>query len=154
MSKLNKDDLPEWHRYFAATANNRAWELSTQERTAAQDQEMLNAAHASAYHWSSVGTELHQMRATMLLAEVHALLGFGRSAYSFAEDMRAFFTSQETPDWELAFTHTIHAHASHVNGAMEEYARSFAEAERAIESIADDEDRAIVLQTFNLVPKP
>jgi|GEM_PF-5493855 len=68
--------------------------------------------------------------------------------------LRAFFTTHETLDWELAFTHTIHAHASHLNGGMDEYARSFAEAERAIKGIADDEDRAVVLQTFNLVPKP
>jgi len=154
VSTLDKKDLPAWQQYFAASANNRAWELSTQERSAEENEEMLNAAHASAFHWASVGTELNQMRATMLLAEVHALLGFGLSAYAFAEDMKAFFTSQETPDWELAFTYTIHAHASHVNGEMEEYARSLAEAERAIESIADDQDRAIVLQTFNLVPKP
>lgn len=154
MSNLNKEDSPEWHRYFAATTNNRAWQLSTKERTPQEDQEMLNAAHASAFHWSSVGTELHRMRATMLLAEIHSLLGFHTSAYAYAQEMRAFFTSTQTPDWELAFAHTIHAHASYVNGNMEEYAASFIAAERAIEDIADHEDRAIVLQTFNLVPKP
>jgi len=66
-------DLQDWHKRFAAQANNRAWELSIIERTAEQDREMLDAAHASAWHWSAVGTELNRMRATMLLAEVHLL---------------------------------------------------------------------------------
>jgi hypothetical protein len=54
-----------------------------QTRSAAEDQEMLNAAHASAWHWAGVGTELNRMRATMLLAEVHALLGLGQSALAY-----------------------------------------------------------------------
>jgi hypothetical protein len=31
---------------------------------------MLDAAHASAWHWAKVGSELNRMRATLLLAEV------------------------------------------------------------------------------------
>jgi hypothetical protein len=31
--------------------------LSVQSRSTAEDQEMLNAAHASAWHWGQVGTE-------------------------------------------------------------------------------------------------
>jgi hypothetical protein len=45
------DDANAWHRRFAAASNNRAWELSVQSRSTAEDQEMLNAAHASAWHW-------------------------------------------------------------------------------------------------------
>ncbi len=154
MCDLNKEDSAEWHRYFAALTNNRAWALSTQVRTIKEDLEMLNVAHASAYHWSSVGNELNRMRAVMLLAEVHALLNLGSSAFKFAEEMKAFFTSNETPDWELAFTHIIHAHASYIVGNKNEHANSFAYAVQAIADIADEEDRAVVLQTFNLVPKP
>jgi hypothetical protein len=33
------------------------------------------AAHASAWHWRKVGTELNRMRVTMLLAELHSSLG-------------------------------------------------------------------------------
>lgn len=66
------EEAAAWHRRFAAASNNRAWDLSVQTRNAAEDEEMLHAAHASAWHWSKVGTELNRMRATMLLAEVHA----------------------------------------------------------------------------------
>ena len=62
------EELHDRHRYFAVECNNRAWDLAAKPRTAAEDDEMLNAAHAAAYHWRAVGTDLHAMRARMLLA--------------------------------------------------------------------------------------
>src|SRR5688572_20983547 len=109
----NISDLQSWHKRFAIDCNNRAWDLSSQPRTAAQDREMVDAAHASAWHWAQVGTELNRMRATMLLAEVHALLHYGPSAIAFAEQMRGFFLENETPDWERALTQAVYAHAAH-----------------------------------------
>jgi hypothetical protein len=74
---------------------------------------MQDAAHASAWHWAAVGNELNRMRATMLLAEVHALLGHGATALAYAREMRGYFLAADAPDWELAFTHAVHAHAAH-----------------------------------------
>lgn len=143
-----------WHRRIAVEANNRAWELTTRERSLAEDLEMLTAAHISAWHWSQIGTELNQQRATMLLAEVHAVLGHGVVARSLANSMRNFFVNRaETPDWEMAFVHTIQAHAAYVAGEMEDYRNSYATARQAIENIESEEDRSIVWQTFRLVPQ-
>lgn len=147
-------DPQGWHKQFAAAANNRAWDLAVIRRTPAQDQEMINAAHASAWHWSSVGTVQHRMRATMLLAEVYALLGHGRSAMRHAQEMRSYFLNEkDTPDWELAFTHVIYAHAAHAAGEHDVHRQAYADAAAAIKAIADDEDRSIVAKTFNQVPK-
>ncbi len=155
MSKLNKDHLDDWHRYFAVEANNRAWHLATQNRSAEEDAELLNLAHGSAFHWNSIGTELHKMRAKMLLAEVHALFKFGESAYQYAEQMRTFFLSQENiPDWEIAFVYAVHAHAAHAAENYDQHRLSYGLATQAIEKIAGDEDRKVVLQTFDQVPVP
>lgn len=149
------NDPDQWHRYFAMESNNRAWQLAAQSsRTDEEAMEMLDAAHASALHWGVVGTELNAMRAKMLLAEVHALRGFGDSALELATAMRAFFLARETDDWELAFVHVIHAHAAAVAGDSQRHRESYAAAQTAIDAIADDEDRDIVLQTFNQVPAP
>jgi hypothetical protein len=145
-------DLEKWHKHFAIECNNRAWDLSVQVRSPEQDREMLNCAHASAWHWAHIGTELNQMRARMLLAEVHALLGLGVSAFTYASEMRAYFLERETPDWEVAFTHAIYAHACLVNGKINDYRASYATAKAAIEQIADEEDRKIVLLTFKQIP--
>ena len=156
MSERTSDDEREaWHRRFATECNNRAWDLSVAARSTAEDREMLAAAHASAWHWAAAGTELNRMRATMLLAEVHALLGMGERALAYAEEMRAYFLAAgDTPDWEIAFSHAIYAHAAHVAGRAAEHRDAYAQAEAALAAIADDEDRAIVAATFRQVPLP
>ena len=155
MPEIPKDtELASWHRYFAMENNNRAWELSGRARSSEEDQEMLNAAHAAALHWSSFGVELNDMRAKMLLAEVHAALSYGRSALALANEIKDYFLAHETPDWEIAFVHTIHAHAAFAQSDFEQHAASHAEAVRSIAAIAEDEDREIVLRLFEQVPDP
>src|SRR5512146_1896119 len=113
MSPNSSDDVAVWHRRFASECNNRAWQLAeAASRTAAEDAEMLDAAHAAALHWRAVGTELHAARATMLLAQVHALLGHGALALPYARASFAFVTSHESADWEVAFAHAILANAA------------------------------------------
>lgn len=149
------DDAQAAHKRFAAECNNRSWALSTQARTPAQDREMLDAAHASAWHWDKIGTDLHRMRATMLLAEVHALLGQGATALAYAQEMRAYFLGRhDTPDWELAFAHAIDAHAAAIGGKPQEHRAAYGEAAAALAAIADPKDRAIVAATFDHVPVP
>jgi hypothetical protein len=151
----NSTEERDWHRKVAVQCNNRAWALSVEARTPAEDREMLDAAHTSAYHWAVVGTELNRMRATMLLAEVHALLGHGKTALRLATEMRAYFLGKsDTPDWELAFTHAIHAECAHAAGAADVHRAAYAEAVEALAAIADEEDRRIVAETFKHVPAP
>jgi len=156
MPHLPEDNDPNhWHRYFAIENNNRAWDLAAKAgRSADEAMEMLNAAHAAALHWSVVGTELNHMRARTLLAEVHALMGFGDSALALADQVRGYFLRRETNDWEVAFVHAIHAHAAAVAGASDLHVSSYAAARSAIDAIADEEDRRIVMQTFEQVPPP
>ena len=148
------DEAAAWHKRFAMSCNNRAWDLAAAPRTAEQAREMLDAAHASAWHWGHVGTEQNRMRATMLLAEVHALAGHGASALVYAREMRSYFLGRDTPDWELAFTHAVCAHAAHAAGDTDEHRASYGMAAQALDAIADADDRAIVARTFEQVPAP
>jgi hypothetical protein len=143
-----------WHRYFAIECNNRAWDLSVSARSTADDDEMLNAAHASAFHWQIAGNELNHMRAKMLLAEVHASVGLGKSALEYANDVRRYFLSRETPDWEIAFTHVVHAHAAYAAGDAALHRNAYAESVRAIAAIKDEGERASVEKSFAHVPRP
>ena len=143
MPKIPESKDPEdWHRYFAALCNNAAWELATKQRSAGEDAEMMNLAHASAWHWGKIGNELNRMRAKTLLAEAHALLGLGQPALELAEEVRAWFLGRETDDWEIA------------SGESGLHESSYAAAKQAVEAIGDDEDRRIVMQTFEQVPRP
>jgi hypothetical protein len=155
MPHIPEDSDPNnWHRFFAMECNNRAWKLAVQSRTREEDLEMLNAAHASALHWATMGIELNDMRAKTLLAEVHALLGYGPSALEYAKEVKSYFLARKTEDWELAYTHVIHAHAAAIAGDAKLHRQSYHAAVPAIDAIADEEDRKTVLQTFKQVPRP
>jgi hypothetical protein len=156
MVKPPENPAPEsWHRFFASDANNRAWELAELPAEDTDPRELLNAAHAAAWHWQQVGTELNRMRALMLLAMAHAKVGLGATALAYANEMRSYFLSRsDTPDWEVAFTHVVHAHAASVAGAQDQHARSYTHAVEAVAAIVDEEDRAIVRRVFRHVPSP
>ena len=155
MQTPDSNQAADWHRFFAIECNNRAWELAVRDRTALEDTELLSTAHSSAWHWTHAGNELNHMRATMLLAEVHALLNLGETAMAYAGQMRDYFVGKaDTPDWELAFTHAIHSHAAASAGQPQAHEASYAEARATIAAIASEEDRNVVLATFERVPVP
>jgi hypothetical protein len=155
MTKLPENLLPEsWHRFFAITANNAAWDMSESLEDVLNHTELLDAAHASAWHWRVAGTTINQMRSTMLLALIHARMDMGPSAWNYAESMKKYFTEiSETPDWELGFVYAIHAWAALACGNLDEYKVSYHKAIECLEAIKDPEDRAVVLKTFSLIPK-
>jgi hypothetical protein len=143
-----------WHKYFAMEFNNRAWSLAVQERSSAEDREMLNVAHASMQHWNTIGVELNSMRAQMLLAEVHALLGFDKSAFDYAKEVLEYFLSIDTPDWEIAYAYTIYAHAAQVSGNIATFKSAYLDAVGALNKIEDKQDLEIVQKTFDQITKP
>ncbi|MFM1948390.1 MAG: hypothetical protein RL706_411 [Pseudomonadota bacterium] len=142
--------LPEnWHKYFAIEANNAAWSMSEAVADVSLRIDLLDAAHAAAWHWRVVGKEINQMRSVMLLALVHARMNMGPSAWAYAERMRMYFTDKnDTPDWELAFTHTVHALAARAFGKTAEFQASRQAAIASIALIRDKNDREVVLKTF------
>lgn len=148
-------DVGAWHKYFAMSNNNRAWQLAAMPtRTAAEDQEMLSTAHAAAVHWTAVGTPLNVSRANMLLAAVHSLLGPAELAWSLAEETKKAFDKPDTPAWETAFVHVFHAHAAAISGRTQPHRDSYASAKAAIAALADPQDRQIVEASFVQVPSP
>ena len=140
---------------FAVEANNRAWRLSeSAARTAADDAEMLNAAHAAALHWSKVGTDLHAARADMLLGHVHALLGHGDIAMRYASASFAYFTSHQCADWELAFTHAVLANAASAADDAGLHLQHFAIAKEMGAALVNSEERKIFDATLRRIPQP
>ena len=148
-------DLLQWHKFFAMEYNNKAWDLAAKpDRSNAENDCMLDAAHTAAAHWKAVGTDLHIARAEMLLAAVHALLGFGESAWPLALRVKNFFSTTECPDWERAYISLIYAHAAILAGNQSEYTEAYQQATADLDAIADPEDRKLVQASFDQVPRP
>lgn len=151
---LSPEERSKWHRWFAIDCNNLSWDLASRPRTEEEDTEMLNAAHAAAFHWSKTGTELNDIRARMLLALVHALLGNGRLAMAYAVEAHTYLIAHAAPDWEQALAHTVLAHAAAANAEADIHAKAWGDARCAIDAIADPEDKTVVQTTFHQVPLP
>jgi hypothetical protein len=151
----NDQESATWHRRFAAESNNRAWRLSeATSRTAAEDREMLEAAHAAAYHWRKAGTEVHAARADMLVAHVNALLGHGSIAMRYARASLDSVTSRASPDWEVAFAHAVLANAASAAGDPDLHAHHHALAKKIGLALANAEERQIFEATFSRIPVP
>ena len=152
---LSPEMVERSHRWHAVECNNLAWELCDRaERTDGQSHDMLHAAHAAAFHWSRIGTDLHRARAEMLLAHVYARLGQGEQALVYARQFHAFIDGRDAPDWELAFDHAVLAHAAYAANDFGLHRTHHAEASRLGEAIADPEDKAIFSKTFDQIPAP
>jgi len=149
------EDIARWHQWFAAACNNRAWELIERpSRAPSEVHEMLHAAHAAAWHWTRVGTSLQEARANMLLGMAHALAGEGVLGLRYAMLAFNYFNEHEAPDWEQAFAHATLAAAAHAAGQADLHVEHYAEAARLGEAIADAEDRAVFMRSFQQVSKP
>jgi hypothetical protein len=149
-----EDEARHWRRRFAAAANNRAWELAERDsRAAAEDAEMLDAAHAARHLWAPIGTPENAALAELLLAQVLALLGHGPAALAHARAAHAFLARPDRPDWQVAFAHAVLAHAALAAGDPALHATEHAAAVAAAASLGA-EDRRVFDATFRTVPTP
>lgn len=147
--------IEEWHRWFAMSCNNRAWDLIDRSvRTEKDNREMLLNAYAAVYHWSKAGTLVHIARADMLLARVYSLLKKPEEAMMYARGCLAFFEKGQGEDWDLAFAHAEMALAAWSAGDKPLYIRHYYAAFELGKLIKDEEDRLIFQEEFKRIPKP
>jgi hypothetical protein len=149
------DEAAIWQRRLASQANNRAWTLSESvSRTAEDDEEMLHAAHAAMFFWQVAGNRQNRARAALLLAHVHALLNMGMSARHYESEWQRLSVDDAAEQWEVAIAHAVAANVAAANKAAEAHREHYAEARRTIDSLPNDEDRAILEATLRVVPVP
>jgi hypothetical protein len=132
------------HRQFGVDLYNFTWTLLEKEsRTSADGDAMLNAAHASAYHWSrapGAGPE-HAARSQWQISRVNAVLSRGDAAVYHAERCLEHCTENGIGDWDLASAYEALARAHQVAGNDGEYRRNLELGREALAQIADEEDR-------------
>lgn len=144
---------PGQERQQAVDLFNEVWALlDTGDRSAAQSERMLHAAHASRLHWEAVGTAENVAVGDWLLSRVYAVLGCGEPAMYHARWCLERAERAALPGWVRAEGHEAIARAQIVLGELDE-ARRHAEAARAIcDSIDDVEDRGVVLSDLATLP--
>lgn len=153
---LASPDLgPETHRALGVGLYNRTWDLlAIEDRTPAQDDELVDAAHASAWHWLQVGNAANLARGHWLCSRVYTVLGRGEAAIHHARRANEVLAAGGggIEDWDAAAAAEAMARALAVSGDAAGAAEWKARATTALASIADPEDRAVIEADLATVP--
>jgi uncharacterized protein YndB with AHSA1/START domain len=131
-------------RSFAVTANQRVWRLLErgEERSVAETEDMVHAAHASAWHWRRVGEPVNDARAEWLCSHVYTVLGRSEPARHHARRSLELCIEHGIGDFDLAYGHEGVARAAACAGDRDTALRHRALAVEAAAAIVEDEDRA------------
>jgi hypothetical protein len=135
---------PEEERQLAVELFNRGWTLmETDERTEEQDDELINTAHASAYHWTQVGTPANRARSEWQLSRVYTVLDRPEPALHHARRCLAYCEEnpQAIEDWDLPYAHEALARAHALAGEADVAGRHAAAARELAAGVAGAEDR-------------
>jgi hypothetical protein len=133
------------HGAFARAANGRVWGLLENDaRTDDDAREMVDAAHASLWHWRYGGELVHEQRGEWLVSRVYAVLGDGTAAMLHARRCLDLTEQGRLDGFDAVYAAEAMARALAASGRDTE-AREWRErALVAATKIDDPEDREIV----------
>ena len=138
---------PATHRALGVALYNHVWTLlENADRTPAETDEMIHAAHASRLHWSRAeGSEpVNLARGEWQCSRVYAVLGRGEPALWHARRCLAINEASGSADWDIASAYEAMARASAVDGDPVAAADWKARASAALDGIADQDDRDVI----------
>ena len=139
------------HRRLGVDLFNKAWTLMEQdERTEAEDDELVHCAHASAYHWLHVGTPANRARSEWQCSRVYAILGRTETALEHARRCLEIVEASpgEMEEFDLPAAYEALARAHQVAGDLDESRRYAALGREETAKIADEDDRKIMEADF------
>jgi DNA-binding transcriptional MerR regulator len=146
---------PPTHRRLAVALFNHVWTLLERpDRTSADDDEMLHAAHASRSHWARAegALPINLGRGEWQCSRVYAVLGRGEPALWHAKRCLAHAQDPSAEDWDLAAAYESMARASAVAGDPGAAADWKAKAVDALAAIADPGEREIIEKDLATLP--
>lgn len=137
------------HRRLGVELFNFTWTLIEKpDRTLAEVDEMIHAAHASRHHWSKAGTNANLGRGEWQIARVYSVLGRAEPATWHAARCLAYveaaIAAGEADDWDLPAAYEAAARAAAVAGDTSEAASWRDLARAALLDIKEPADREVI----------
>jgi len=142
-------------RLLAAQLFNETWRLMEQAGRSRQDDDlMIHTAHASRYHWGQVpaATPAHLARGEWQISRAYTVLGRAEPALHHARRVLDLCQENGIGDWDLAFAYEALARAHAIAGDARQAREYTDQALAAVEDIAEDEDRDLVLADLETIP--
>lgn len=130
------------HKELAIELFNLTWDLIDRtEKDQSEIDRMINAAHASRYHWEIAGGSVQIARGEWLISRVYALCHRTEPCLYHADRCLKITLENDLQDFDLAFAYESMARACDLAGDAVEKAKYLTLAEQAGKNILDPDDR-------------
>lgn len=140
------------HRAFARSLNGLVWRLLARTgRTGDDDARMVDAAHASQYHWREAGGP-PATRGEWLVSHVYAVLGRPEPALHHARRCLELADGPGVADFDTAYAAEAMARALACAGDLDQAAGWHSRATAAGATVTNDEDRKIFTEDLATGP--
>jgi hypothetical protein len=148
------------HKFMGIELNTLTWQLiDIKERNLEETERMIEAAHASLYHWSEVGNAVNLQRGQWLISHAYAHADRPEFSRHHAEKCwRLTEMIEKDPtvhtgwtDFDVAFAYEAMARAHGLLGNREEFEKYSGLAREYGEKIENEEDKKAFFETFNSV---
>ena len=137
-----EDMMREIHQQLAVDLFNQSWDvLLKPDRNRADEDLLLNMAHASLYHWRQIGEPINILRGEWMIAHVYTLLKHKESALYHAENVLRLMEEIKPMDWDLAYCYEAMARVKALWGDKDGFDQYYALALEAGKAIAGEGDR-------------
>ncbi len=147
------------HRKLGIELNGRTWDLLDKgaARTPEEAAEMINAAHASLWHWmqpGAGGTGANHQRGEWMIARVYCELGLTEPALRHLLRTRELtqLHADILSDFDFAFDWALTARVYALVGTYDEAAAAHRLAREAGQALGDPEDRKIFFDQLDAEP--
>ena len=145
------------HRRLGVELFNYTWTLIEKpDRTPAETDEMIHAAHASRYHWSKAGTTVNLGRGEWQIARVYCILSRAEPARWHAARCLAYTEAAaaagEVEDWDLPGAYEAMARAAAIAGQAAEAISWRDRSRELVAKVADPADREIIEKDLETLP--
>lgn len=152
MAELKASVDNEVHKKLAVDLFNLTWDLiENTDRNIIEDEQMVNAAHASRFHWGIVGTPLNFARGEWQISRVYSILRRGEPALFHAKKSLELCLDNQLGDFDLGLAYEALARAYAVQEDTAQRDENIALAKQSAERIRKESDTMWLLENVNTV---
>lgn len=147
-------DIEAAHRYFSTHCFNRAWDLIDQEeRTPAEEDEMLNLSLASLWHWTQRPdcTNKELSLGYWQVSRIYAITGRADNAVWYAERCLEVTEDAELPPFYLGYAYEALARAAMAGRNKRQAIEYINQARAQAQQETNDEDKQLLLDDLETI---